>query len=169
MEPRRPRDDVDHGSNHDGRRIQPTPGGLGSMTHLQKAALAVGAVFILIGLLGFMPGVTTRYDLLRWFGPQSEALLLGIFQVSILHNLVHLGFGIVGVFAARMIGSSRVYLLGGGALYGVLWLYGLLVDKDSDANFVPLNTADDWLHLFLAVVMIGLGLALTNRPSPGRP
>jgi hypothetical protein len=61
------------------------------------------------------------------------------FSHSFLHNLVHLGFGVLGVLAARNMGSSRVYLIGGGALYAVLWVYGLIVDKDSEANFVPLN------------------------------
>ncbi|MGF1665762.1 MAG: DUF4383 domain-containing protein [Acidimicrobiia bacterium] len=133
------------------------------MPAVQKAAIATAAVFVVLGVLGFIPGVTTNYDRLDWFGPESEALLLGVFQVSILHNLVHLGFGLLGVAAARAIGSSRVYLIGGGALYAVLWLYGFVVDKDSEANFVPLNAADDWLHLFPAVVMVGLGLALTDR------
>ena len=40
----------------------------------------------------------------------------------------------------------------------VLWVYGLLVDKDSSANFVPLNTADNWLHLLLGLGMIALGV-----------
>jgi arginine exporter protein ArgO len=159
MDPRQPRSAIR--ASHD-----PAPGdagGLDSMSAVEKATVAVAAVFVVIGVLGFIPGVTTNYDRLEWFGPESEALLLGVFQVSILHNLVHLGFGLLGVAAARAIDSSRVYLVGGGALYAVLWLYGLLVDKDSEANFVPLNTADDWLHLILAVVMIGLGLALTDH------
>jgi hypothetical protein len=45
----------------------------------------------------------------------------------------------------------------------VLWLYGLLIDTDSAANFVPLNTADNWLHLILAIGMIGLGVALRRN------
>jgi hypothetical protein len=40
----------------------------------------------------------------------------------------------------------------------VLWVYGLVIDKQSAANFVPLNTPDDWLHFVLGVGMIGLGL-----------
>lgn len=134
------------------------------MTPVQTAALAFGIVFALVGILGFVPGITTNYDRLEWLGPDSEAMLLGIFQVSILHNLVHLAFGAVGVVAARMIGTARGFLVGGGALYGVLWIYGLIVDKDSVANFVPLNTADDWLHLALAALMVGSGLLLGRGP-----
>jgi uncharacterized membrane protein len=92
-------------------------------------------------------------------------MLLGIFQVSILHNLVHLAFGAAGVMAARRTGTAQGFLVGGGALYGVLWIYGLIVAKDSAANFVPLNTADDWLHLVLAVLMMGSGIALGRGPT----
>jgi arginine exporter protein ArgO len=159
MDPRQPRADMRATDDP----APGAPGGLDSMSAVQKATIAVAAVFVVIGVLGFIPGVTTNYDQLDWFGPESEALLLGVFQVSILHNLVHLGFGVLGVAAARAMSSSRMFLIGGGALYAVLWLYGLVVDKDSEANFVPLNTADDWLHLVLAVVMIGLGLTLTER------
>ncbi|WP_412102917.1 DUF4383 domain-containing protein [Plantactinospora sp. KLBMP9567] len=45
----------------------------------------------------------------------------------------------------------------------VLWLYGLVIGHDSPANFVPLNTADDWLHFGLGLGMIGLGLLAGNR------
>ncbi|WP_144837405.1 DUF4383 domain-containing protein, partial [Kocuria rosea] len=48
------------------------------------------------------------------------------------------------------------YLLWGGVVYLGLWIYGLLSGQDSAANFVPLNPADDWLHLVLGVTMVGL-------------
>lgn len=47
-------------------------------------------------------------------------------------------------------------------IYLVLWLYGLAVDKNSGANFVPLNTADNWLHLGFGVGMIALGVLLAR-------
>jgi Domain of unknown function (DUF4383) len=131
----------------------------GTRTNVQKAALAVGVVFLLVGVLGFIPGITTNYDQLAFAGPDSEALLLGIFQVSILHNIVHLLFGALGLYAARTARASTLYLIGGGIVYLVLTLYGVLVDQLSDANFVPVNNADNWLHLALGVGMIGLGVA----------
>ncbi|MGF9664111.1 DUF4383 domain-containing protein [Arthrobacter crystallopoietes] len=131
-------------------------------TNVQKAALAVGAVFLLVGILGFIPGITSNYDQLGAAGHHSEALLLGVFQVSILHNIVHLLFGAAGIAVARSISGSRNYLIWGGAIYLVLWLYGLFINKDSAANFVPVNTADDWLHFVLGVGMILLGVVLTR-------
>lgn len=136
-------------------------------TPVQQAALAVGAVFLLVGILGFIPGVTTDYDTLSFAGHHSEAKLLGVFQVSVLHNIVHLLFGVAGLAMARTASAARAYLIGGGVLYLVLWLYGLIIDHDSAANFVPVNTADNWLHFVLGLGMIALGVALTRRTAGG--
>ncbi len=134
----------------------------GHRTNVQKAALAVGAVFLLTGLLGFVPGITSNYEELEFAGHESGALLLGLFQVSVLHNIVHFLYGVAGVALARSYSGARSFLLYGGIIYLVLWIYGLVVDQNSAANFVPLNGADDWLHLFLGVGMIALALLLTR-------
>jgi Domain of unknown function (DUF4383) len=138
-------------------------GRTGVRSNMQKAAAAVGAVFLLVGILGFIPGITTDYSSMEFAGHESGAKLLGIFEVSILHNIVHLLFGVAGLAMARSWTGARTYLLAGGVIYLLLWLYGLLVDKDSDANFVPLNTADDWLHLVLGVTMVGLSFLGRGR------
>jgi len=137
-------------------------------TRVQLAAMIVSVVFLLVGVAGFIPGITTGYDTMMFAGHESEAMLLGLFQVSILHNIVHLLFGVVGLVLARSSPGARNYLIGGGVVYAVLWLYGLFVGNDENAaNFVPLNTADNWLHLLLAVGMIALGVLL-GRTSARR-
>jgi hypothetical protein len=83
--------------------------------------------------------------------------------VSILHNTVHLLFGVAGLVMGRTVSGARNVLVGRGAIYVVLWLYGLLIDKESSANVVPVNSADDCLHLVLGVGMIALGVALSQR------
>lgn len=122
--------------------------------------MVVGVVFLVVGVLGFIPGITTNYGDMSFAGHMSHAKLIGLFQVSILHNIVHLLFGVAGVLAAKTVANSRTYLVVGGIIYLVLWIYGLVTANDSSANFVPLNTADDWLHLVLGVGMIALGLIL---------
>lgn len=136
---------------------------------LQTVAMVYGAVFLLVGILGFIPGITTNYDDMSFAGPDSGAELLGLFQVSILHNLVHAAFGIVGLALARTWEGARWYLIGGGAIYAVLWLFGLLIDRDGDENFVPVNTADNGLHFSLAVTMLLFGFLLSrDRPMRER-
>ena len=131
-------------------------------TNVQKAAAAVGAVFLLVGVLGFIPGITSNYGQLEFAGAGSDAALLGLFQVSILHNIVHLLFGVLGLVMARSASGARSYLVFGGIIYLVLFLYGLVVGQNSAGNFVPLNTADDILHLVLGIGMIALGVVLTR-------
>jgi len=130
---------------------------------IRTAALAVGVVFVLVGVLGFVPGITSNYSSMMFAGHMSGAKLLGLFQVSILHNVVHLLFGVAGILMSRQASTARNYLIGGGVIYLVLWIYGLVTGQNSSANFVPLNTADNWLHFVLGVGMIGLGVALSRR------
>ncbi|GAA1750049.1 MULTISPECIES: DUF4383 domain-containing protein [Streptomonospora] len=120
----------------------------------------VGAVFLLVGVLGFVPFATAQYGTLEWAGPGSHAMLLGVFRVSVLHNVVHLVFGAAGLAAALLPAAARVYLIGGGAVYLVLWVYGMVVDPESAANFVPVNAPDNWLHLLLGTGMVALGLVV---------
>ncbi|MDN5791808.1 MAG: DUF4383 domain-containing protein, partial [Brevibacterium aurantiacum] len=66
-------------------------------TSVQLVSGLFGAVFLLVGILGFVPGITQDLDTIMFAGHHSQAALLGIFQVSVLHNIVHLLFGIVGL------------------------------------------------------------------------
>jgi hypothetical protein len=138
-------------------------------TPLQMAAGAVGAVFLLVGIAGFIPGITTHYGDLTFAGHDSGAKLLGIFMVSVLHNIVHVLFGIAGLAMARSSAAAKNYLIVGGVIYLVLWIYGLVIDQTSNANFVPVNTADNWLHFVLGVGMIALGVALGRGATATRP
>ncbi|KAB1931865.1 DUF4383 domain-containing protein [Micromonospora sp. ALFpr18c] len=142
----------------------------GPRPRVQVAALAVAGVFLLIGILGYIPGITTDYGELTFAGHHSDARLLGLFQVSILHNAVHLLFGLAGLVLARSVGGARVFLAGGGAIYLVLWLYGLAIEAinpEGGANILPVNDADNWLHLALGFGMLALGLLLSNQAGTG--
>ena len=140
----------------------------GARSRMQLASQAVGAVFLLVGILGFIPGITTNYASLGVAGYMSEAMLLGVFQVSILHNIVHLLFGVAGILMGRTAVQAKNFLLYGGIVYLVLWIYGLLIGHDTAANFVPLNTADNWLHFLLGVGMIALALLLSRQSTTVR-
>lgn len=136
---------------------------------VQGAAFLVALTFLVVGVAGFIPGLTTNYHLLDWFGHHSGAMLFDRFAVSGLHNAVHLAFGVAGLLLARTYVGSRLYLLIGGLAYLGVWLYGLLIDHGSAANVLPVNSADNWLHLGLGGGMLLLALTLSSRRDPTKP
>src|SRR4051794_10078660 len=83
----------------------------------KSVAAAVGAVFLLVGILGFIPGVTTNFDTMTFADHHSDAKLLGVFEVSVLHNIVHLLFGVAGLAASRQVRHVVPYLFGAAAVY----------------------------------------------------
>ena len=133
---------------------------------VQLVALLAGAAFLLVGVLGFVPGITSDYADLSFAGRSSEAHLLGLFQISVLHNVVHLLFGGIGIAASRSFAGARGFLVGAGATYLALTVYGFLVSHDSPANFVPVNTADNLLHLGLGAGMLAAGIVLGRSSQP---
>jgi hypothetical protein len=132
---------------------------------VQGAAILVGAAFLAIGILGFTPGVTTRLDAIELDGPRSGAMLFGVFEVSVLHNLLYVALGVVGLLLARRFAWARAYLLGGGLIFLGWWIWGLL-DPASAANVLPVNNADNWLHLGIGVTMTVLALTLAGTRVP---
>ena len=138
----------------------PTPTADRSRPTVQLLATLVAATFVLVGIIGFIPGLTTNlYDGLEFAGDDGDAEILGVFKTSVLHNLVHLVFGLVGLVLARTWSGARTFLIGGGIIYLALWLIGLL----GGLNWIPANDADDWLHFVLGVAMIGLGFVTTRE------
>jgi hypothetical protein len=118
-------------------------------TTAQTLALLFGIVFLLVGILGFVPGITE--DAPGGFaGEDSDGSLFGIFQTSVLHNLAHLAFGI-GILAARKHDTAMTYLLVGGVAYLGLFVLGILGVLD----WLPADDSDDWLHVALGVALLG--------------
>ena len=123
-------------------------------TPVQSLAALVGVVFLLVGILGFVPGITTHYGELSFAGHGSGAKLLGVFQVSILHNIVHLLFGIAGLVLAKTAEGARRFLVGGGTVYLLLWVVGLVGALD----WLAANAADNWLNFAFGAPLVGLGV-----------
>jgi hypothetical protein len=131
-------------------------------TLVQNVARLVGIVFLLVGIAGFIPGVTTNlYDGLEFAGDDGTAELLGLFQVSVLHNIVHGLFGLAGLALAATASGARTFLIGGGAIYLVLFLVGIVGGGD----WIPVDDADNRLHLLIGAGMIGLGVLTTRETS----
>ena len=128
----------------------------------RPAAAVTGVLVALVGALGFVPGITSHAGDLAFAGRGSGAKLLGSFQVSILHNTVHLLFGIAGLVSAKTATGARVFLTGGGLLALALWFVG----ASGAGGWIPLNAPDNWLHFLLGIGMLGLGSA--SRRDGGR-
>jgi Domain of unknown function (DUF4383) len=122
---------------------------------LVTVARLFSIVFLLLGIIGFIPGITTDAPG-DFAGEDSDAEILGIFNTSILHNLVHLLFGIVGLALSRTWDGARTFLIGGGVIYLALWVLGLV----GGADWLPTNDSDHWLHFVVGVVMLGAGFLL---------
>lgn len=124
-----------------------------------SAAALFGLAIAALGVAGFVPGLVQQYGDLDWWRTGSGAELFGLFQTSILDNLVHIGIGAAGLAAARTVAGGGAYLALGGAVFFALGVYGLVIDRLGDANVLPVNRAEDWLDLGLGVTMLYAGIA----------
>jgi hypothetical protein len=115
-------------------------------------AVIFGAVYVLVGLLGF--AVTGGVA----FVATEGGLLLGIFEVNPLHNIAHLLIGgallIAGLVSVPAAKTTNTVV---GAAYLLLGIIGFFI-ADTGANILALNTADHFLHLASALVLLGVGL-----------
>lgn len=120
------------------------------MRFIQRVATISGLVFIVVSVLGLaaggMPGMKMG---------GASVMLLGLFPVNMLHNVVHLAFGVWGVIAGRGEKASVTYALGSGVAYLCLGVLGLFTD--SLLGMVPIGGYDVVLHLVLAVALAGCG------------
>jgi hypothetical protein len=124
----------------------------------QSVAMLVGVVFVAVGTLGLVPAVTTHYDSMSLAGRGSGSKLLGLFQLSILLDAFHILVGVAGVALANTVAGARRYLIGGGIVCLGVWALGIV----NGGTWIPVNAADDWLHLGFGASLIGLGFA-TSR------
>lgn len=132
-------------------------------TDIQKAALLFGIIFLVVGVAGFIPGITTDYGELTTFDDEG-AKIFGIFGTNIIENIAHLAFGVAGIALASSWAGAKNYFIWGGLIYLGLWIYGLLIpENESAANFMGLNDPAHWLHFVLGVTMVGIGYLLSRR------
>jgi hypothetical protein len=120
-------------------------------------ALAFGAIYLLVGIVGFF---VTGFD--DFFAHNTEEKLLGIFEINGMHNVVHILIGVAGLVLGRTLAGARTYgwLLAVG--YGAAFIYGLLaIGKDWD--FLSINAADNVLHIATALVGLVIALGPVNR------
>ena len=126
------------------------------MTPAQIYALVFGATLLLVGLLGF----AVNSDFETGNGVQGDELIA--FEVNGIHNLVHIASGLLGLALFRRADSAKAYALGFGAVYLLVTIIGF-ADGEDVLGLIPVNDADNVLHLLIALLGIGAGLASSDR------
>ena len=120
---------------------------------VKKLAMLVGIVFVLIGVLGFVPALTP-------VGDDGVRRLLGLFAVNGVHTIVHLLSGVVALAAASTsYRAARMYFQVFGIVYAIVTVVGF-IQGDSVLGIFPVNVADNILHLVLAVVFLYAGFGM---------
>jgi hypothetical protein len=121
---------------------------------LKRAAVAFGLIFLLVGILGFVPGVT------------RDGHLLGIFHVNPAHNVVHLLTGAVALacgFASAH--AAQLFFRIFGVVYGLVAILGFVQGDGMLLGMIANNAADAWLHTGIAAVSLFLGFGVRETAT----
>src|SRR5256714_12991586 len=104
-----------------------------------------GIVFLAVGILGFVPGIT------------KDDMLLGIFMVNATHSVVHIVSGAIFLFASMSgAGAARLWFQIFGVVYALVAVMGFVVGNGMIFGLISNNTNDTWLHVVLAVAMLAI-------------
>jgi hypothetical protein len=127
--------------------------------NVRTFALIYGIVFAAVGAAGFVPGLVTPHDVVEHelVVDQNAGNLLGLFPVNLLHNLVHLAFGVWGLAVYRKTDAAIVYARSVAVVYAVFVVMGFIPGLETLMGLVPLYGNDIWLHALLAAVAAYFG------------
>ena len=125
---------------------------------LKTAATLFGVVFLVVGVLGFVPGIT------------SDQMLLGIFHVNAAHNVVHLLSGALALWTGMTSAAyARVYFRVFGVVYALVAVLGFYAGNGMLLGLISNNMPDTWLHVAIAVAALVLGFAVKDGSSAAKP
>jgi hypothetical protein len=120
----------------------------------KKSVKVLGWIFIVIGILGFIPGITS-----------ADGKLIGLFEVDSVHNIVHLISGILAlIFAAKGESAAKGFAKVFGVIYGLVTIIGFMPSGNVLGLFM-VNGADNVLHLVLALIFLYVGFAQARGMS----
>ena len=124
---------------------------------LRKAALAFSAVFVLVGILGFVPALAPKDDM-------GMPLLIGLFMVGALHNIIHLASGVAAYFGSKTDEYASLYFKVFGVVYALVTVIGF-VQKTTVLGLIHVNLADNLLHTVIALAALTLGFGVNKKMS----
>jgi hypothetical protein len=121
------------------------------MPLVQRFAQVLGAVYLLVGIVGLVPPLLVG-SVPGVLGPFT-GFLLGLFAVNWFHSLAHLAIGAAGLAVHRRFSGSKAYALALGIAYAALFLLGMLSGEVVTlGELLPLNGLDDVLHVLTVLV-----------------
>ena len=127
----------------------------------QYFALTIGIIFVLIGVAGFIPELVkppiADPDAVNLSFVEGYGYLMGLFPINVLHNIVHLTVGLLGILASLSLGSARLFSGVLALFYGLLTVLGLFPPTLSMLGLVPLFGNDLWLHAGTAAIATYFG------------
>jgi hypothetical protein len=118
----------------------------------RNAAMVLGLVFLIVGVLGFVPNPIVSPT--------------GVFVVDNIHNCVHVGSGIlllIGAYASAGTFGPSLALKLVGIAYAIIAIFGFVMPGDMPFGMLAMNTADNWLHVVLAAVLLYAGFGLATE------
>ena len=140
---------------------------------VRRFAMVMGVAFLLIGVLGFVPPLLTHPAHAGHGEPLRvtafDGYLLGLFHVNVLHSLVHVLFGVMGIVMARSFDSARLYARIVAVAYGLLAVMGLVPALNTVFGFIPIHGHDVWLHALIAAAAAYFGFAPADRTADTVP
>jgi hypothetical protein len=127
---------------------------------LRRIAMVFGAVFLAVGVLGLVTpgGMSMAAD-------PAPGRIMGMFEVNLLHNIVHLAVGVWGLLASRSFNGAKMFFQVAGVVYIVLAICGFFIP--TTFGLIPIGGNDIYLHAVLGVIMAGIGF--TAKPEAAAP
>jgi hypothetical protein len=116
---------------------------------LRIIAILFGIAFIFAGVAGFVSA----------FKPNG--LLFYYLEVDAMHNLFHIVSGVIAIMAATSFKYAKLYFQVFGIIYALITILGFW--RNGDLFIMHVNTADNFLHLVIAVVAILLGFVFKSK------
>jgi hypothetical protein len=131
--------------------------------NIHNFTLGLGIVFVLVGILGFVPALVAAPPMNAPEMSTEYGLLFGLFPVNFLHNVVHLGTGVWALFAYKDVPNARFFNQTLAVLYGLLTIMGLIPVLNTTFGFIPLFGHDIWLHAIIAIGAAYFGFSSLAR------
>jgi len=131
----------------------------------QRFAMVMGLLYVLVGLLGFVPGLVSPppMDAPHLNVDTGYGYLMGLFPTNVLHNLVHLGVGLWGIGAYRSVSGSISFARGLAIFYGALTIMGLIPLLNTTFGLIPIFSHDIWLHALSAAAASYVAFVRTSE------